>query len=168
MFLQFLVSAQWQQGCLSNIPPLPIGLVWTRCWEGTWPVQIIQIDQRDVRFHVTSAQIQKLKERRRKGRSIHYLFVFWRNHFTYWNPSSWEADWHHLLTEVESKSVVFLCFCMSKFCFHFIKLPLLWPMIFKFYFFHSVLLKRGMTKLVGKVWHPAKVNPSEQYFLIKV
>ena len=52
---QFLVSTQ-HQGCLSNIPPSPVGWGWAGSWEGTQLGQLTQTDQRDIPDRMTSVQ----------------------------------------------------------------------------------------------------------------
>lgn len=49
------------QWCLSAFLPL-VGWGWARPWEGTQPVQLTQINLRDISYHRMAAQIQKLRK----------------------------------------------------------------------------------------------------------
>ena len=89
-----LSSAYTAPRLFPTFPPLPSGTGWARSWEGTQPGQLTRTDQRDIPYHMTSAQYKarllsiKLGERR-KG--VGSPLVLRGNHYAYWSPASWEG-----------------------------------------------------------------------------
>jgi len=61
------------QGCLSNIPPSLVGWGWARTLGDTQPGKLTQTDERDIPYHMMSAQQKKLRERRRRRGICYYI-----------------------------------------------------------------------------------------------
>lgn len=102
------------------MPPEPVGWELTRPWERTQPGGLTQTD------HITSAQQQKQRERRRREGTT--MFVLQSNRYAYWSSTSWAMAGQRLL--VGSREQIFVFFLASACSLWFFKLPLSWPRSF--------------------------------------
>ena len=120
-------------------------------WEGTQPGQLTQTDHGDIPYHMTPAQQQKLRERRKTGCIRCYNACLLQQPLRALRPYFPGSSWTSLPADGKQRTNLLFSFAsVHGFCF--IKLPLPWPTrFFPSYFLPPhVLLRRGVIEWFGR------------------